>query len=344
MITGACGFLGRHLINTLSRQLSDINIKAVDLKCDENFRQQFDNTGNITTLTGKDVTIYDDIKNDFADCDTVIHLAGVVSFCLADQAKLEKVNIQGTGNVLQAASQAGVKNFYHISSVAALGYGDDKHAPINENFKFNWKIARRNKKFYMLTKHLADLEVNKYRDEQMKCCVLYPGLMLGPGDLINSAKLVKAISQRKIPFNMPGGTNVVDVRDVAKGITLAVKNNIGNKDILLSGKNLTFKEINLIIANKLGIKPPGPTLPRFLSPLLCPTLMTIEKLKPGIELTADNLHSAFRYRYFDNARAKKLLNWQPKISFENTVSDIIEWMKKERMLSEDNIKPKKTNT
>ena len=57
----------------------------------------------------------------------------------------------------------------------------------------------------MLTKHLADKEV---KENTKNAVILYPGLMLGPGDLINSPKLINAIKNKKIPCNMPGGTNL----------------------------------------------------------------------------------------------------------------------------------------
>jgi len=45
-----------------------------------------------------------------------------------------------------------------------------------------------------------------------------------------------------------------------------------------------------------------------------------------LELTADNLDSAFKFRYFDNAKAKEELGWEPEIAFERTIKDTIKWM------------------
>ena len=114
----------------------------------------------------------------------------------------------------------------------------------------------------MLTKHLADVEVEKARKKELNVAVVYPGLMFGPGDLANTSKLIKAIKNRKIPLNMPGGTNITDVRDVAKGITTVLKKGVNDGNFLLSGYNLTFKEVNKTIAQALGVKPPKITLPK----------------------------------------------------------------------------------
>ena len=228
---------------------------------------------------------------------------------------------------LKAAAENTAKTVIHVSSVAALGYNDDKHKPIDEDFQFDWTIAEKRKKYYMLTKHLADVEVDRFRQQGLDIAVVYPGLMFGPGDVTNSARLIKAIADRKIPFNMPGGTNIVDVRDVAAGIVNLAKAPANKGDYILSGDNLTFEDINKTIANALSTKPPTLTLPRFLNPLLFPLLLLIESIsKNKLELTADNLDSAFKFRYFDNTKAIDQLHWHRQFDFNRTITDTIEWM------------------
>lgn len=331
LVTGGCGFLGQYLIKDLLSSFPKADIRVLDLR--ENKYNLFDHEKNsrVKVLLGKDITDYDSIKNDFKDIDCVIHLAGIVSFSLKDEDLLKKVNVEGTKNVLKAASSNKVKKFLHISSVAALGYNDDKNKPINEKFKFNWEIAEKKKKYYMLTKHLADIVIEKsYDKSDMDIVVLYPGLMFGPGDVTNSAKLINAIKDKKIPFNMPGGTNIVDVRDVSKGIISAVKNGKKKEDYLLSGHNLTFKTVNNTIANELDVKAPKLVLPRCLNGILFKILLVVEnKAKNKLQLTADNLDSAFKYRYFSNKKAEQNLKWSPKITFERTIKDTIKWMDKD---------------
>jgi nucleoside-diphosphate-sugar epimerase len=257
----------------------------------------------------------------------VIHLAGLVSFSVKDKDLLQNVNVQGTKNILKALQENNIENFIHISSVAALGYNNDENKPVNEQFEFDWNIAVKRKKYYMLTKHLADLEVQKQIRKGLNAIICYPGLMLGPGDRTNSPKLINAIKKGKIPFNMPGGTNIIDVRDVSRGIVTALEKNITNGDYLLSGDNLTFKNVNETIAKILSAKAPKLTLPGFLNNFLFRILLFVESMaKNKLSLTADNLDSAFKFRYFDNTKAREQLLWQPKINFEKTIKDTIEWM------------------
>ena len=64
-----------------------------------------------------------------------------------------------------------------------------------------------------------------------------------------------------------------------------------------------------------------------------PVGVYIEHCKKGrLALTADNLDSAFKFRYFDNTRAGQRFGWRPQIAFEQTIADTIEWMKKDGYL------------
>jgi len=329
LITGGCGFLGQYLTKDLLNEFPLLNIKIIDLNPNPNPLFDFSKQPNVEFSFNKDICDYNSIKDEFKNIDLVIHLAGFISFSLKDKEVLEQVNVLGTENILKAISLNKIKNLIHISSVAALGYNDDNNVAINEDFLFDWGIANKKKKYYMLTKHLADLAIEKYIKQGLQAVICYPGLMYGPGDRTNSARFIKAINEEKIPFNMPGGTNVIDVRDVSHGIVTVLKKGVTKGNFLLSGYNLTFKEINKTIADELFVKYPKLTLAKFLNPLLFHLLLFIEKnSKNKLELTADNIDSAFKFRYFDNTNAKIKLGWQPEFSFKQTIKDTIKWMEK----------------
>ncbi|MFH1715660.1 MAG: NAD-dependent epimerase/dehydratase family protein [Elusimicrobiota bacterium] len=327
LITGGAGFLGRYLIQNLLNNFDGLDITILDLRENKNKLFDFSNFTNIKYLYNKNICHYTDIENDFSGIDTVIHLAGLVSFSLKDKDRLQDINVTGAENVLKASFENNVLNFIHVSSVAALGYNNDPLNPINESFKFDWSIAKRKHKYYMLTKHEADEKVLEYRNKGMNIAIVYPGLMLGPGDRTNSTNLINGIKQGKIAFNMPGGTNIIDVRDTAKGIAQLLKHNIINDEILLSGENISFKEINKTIAEELGVNYPKKTLSKTLSSLLYYILLFAEFIsKKPLPLTADNVDSASKFRYFSNTKANKVLSWRPEINFRDTIKNTIEWM------------------
>ncbi len=336
LITGGCGFLGQHLLAHLTEPLNTgaiAGIDVLDLRPPAVALFDFDTNAAIRRLPNADIHDYEAISPAFAGVDCVIHLAGLVSFAWRDRDALHGVNVGGTANVVRAIREHGVRRFIHVSSVAALGYGDDPARPIDEDYRFDWSIAQRVGKFYMLTKHLADLEVSCIKGDA-SCVTLYPGLMFGPGDTTNSARLIEAICRGKVPFNMPGGTNIVDVRDVARGIASVLLQPDVTGHYLLSGWNLTFCEVNAIIARQLGVQAPRRMLGRWTRPFLVPVLRVVERIGRRTELAADQLDSAYLFRYFDHSRAKQRLGWEPRIGFEQTIQDTIAWMRADGRLEE----------
>jgi dihydroflavonol-4-reductase len=326
-ITGGRGFLGSFLTKDLLGQFPDSTVLVLDRVPPVQGGVSASDP-RVYQDDSRDITNYSDMENAFDGIDTVIHTAGLVSFSQRDRDALYRVNVDGTECVLNAAMASGVGRVVHVSSVAALGYADSDTKLVDESFEFDWQSAEKRNKHYMLSKHSADERVAHYRSLGLDCMVAYPGLMLGPGDRKNSLKFIDAIHKGKIPFNMPGGTNIVDVRDVSRGLVSMLENGTPNAEYLLSGVNLSFKEINQTIADIVDGSSPKITIPRFLNGIFYYVFDVVEKFHPGeVSPTADNVDSSFKLRYFSNAKALKELGWSPQIPLEDTIGDIFSWAK-----------------
>lgn len=329
LVTGGAGFLGRYVVKRLIESGDFARVKVVDIKIGVG-PFEGGSWGDVETVGGVDVCDYGRLHSEFDRVDCVVHLAGVVSFSLKDKELLWRVNFEGTKNVLKAAADYGIKRFVHVSSVAAMGFADDEDVLVDEEFEFDFSIAARYRKHYMLTKRHGDIVVERYFGQGFNGAALYPGLMFGPGDRVNSARWIAAIKAGKMPFNMPGGTNVVDVRDVARAVAMAAADENITGRVLLSGANMRLKAMNEVIAEAVGVSGPKVTLPRCLREAMFWLVLAAEMLAKGkLAVTADNVDSAFRVRYFSNVRAKRVLGWEPEIGFEQTVRDTIEWMRAE---------------
>lgn len=327
LITGGSGFLGQHLIKELIKN-KDYKIKVIDLKENEN---KIYNFPNVQYIFNKDVTDYNSIKDDFKNIDIVFHLAGLVSFWKDHKDKLFAINSIGTKNVLNACFKTKVKRVIHISSVATIGYTNSKGNLSDETLNFNWSKA--SKKYYMLSKHEAELEVKKAVDKGLNCIIANPGLMFGPGDTLNTLKMIKAIKEKKMPANTPGGTNIVDARDVAKGLISLIKKGKPGERYILGGYNHSFKKINKTIADVVGQNPPSLNVHKFFHKPLYFLVYFIESLsKKPIQLTSDNIDSSFMFRYFDSTKAKTELKWQPEIPFSKTIVDSYTWLREKNLI------------
>lgn len=326
VVTGGCGFLGQYLTASLRELDPACEVVLLDLAAHPRPTHDFDADPRVIRRTGRDVCDPAAVSADVEGADVVVHLAGIISFAQRDRARLYRVNVEGTRNVLDAAIRAGVPRIVHASSVAALGYVEDDERPIDEDFVFDWGKASRHGKHYMLSKKAAD-DMVRARSGEIDATIVYPGLMLGPGDRTTAIKFVAPIASGRARLMTPGGTNIVDVRDVARGLAGIVLRRPPRREYLLSGANVEFQALAREIAAVLGKPTPDIMVPRRLERPIYHVVRASEALsRRAPALTADGVHSAFRKRYYSNARARADLGWQPLIPFETTIRETVQWL------------------
>src|SRR5438445_7072229 len=126
LVTGANGFLGswvtRSLVNeghevfALVRPNADVSeLNGVDCK-----------------FVHGDVTDILSLLEAFKGIDTVFHLAGVIAYKKSERAKMEKVNVQGTANVVEVCRECKVRRLVYLSSVVAIGSSLNDDQILNE--------------------------------------------------------------------------------------------------------------------------------------------------------------------------------------------------------------------
>ncbi len=327
-VTGGAGFLGQYLVQELAQAGHDVSIicrnqprwPIVDLAALSKARHE-----------GIDITDPAALHGRFDGADIVFHLAGLVSFLCKDKKMLHAVNVGGTQNVVAEAGRAGVKRFVHVSSVAAIGYSDDPLHPANERLIFDWSNACW--KQYMFSKYLAEEFVKHAGTGGMQVLIANPSLMWGPGDDINSIKLIRGLQMGIIPACPPGGTNIVDVRDVAKGLLALIEKGHSGERYILGNHNVTFRQAYDTICKTVRVPEVRFVLPRFLRGPLTMAAFVIEVLsRQSPQMTADTVDSAFRFRYFDSAKAQRELHWNPTYSLQKTIRDSVEWLRMKNLL------------
>ncbi len=326
LITGGAGFLGQHLISSLNNTYNK-NIKITVIDKTENPHPFIDinKFSNVKTYYDVNITNYSSIGKFFLNQDIVFHLAGLVSFYKKDKNKLFKINASGTENVLKASLKNKIKKVIHISSVAGIGYLNDSEKSADEKLNFPWHKIK--SKYYMLSKHKSELIAKQYIKKGLPVIIINPGLMYGPGDYFNSIKLIKSIYNDKLSFITPGGTNVVDVRDVVKGLVKLISKNNIDQQYIFGGNNYTFKEITKTIANALNKKNFNPKILSYKwRNLLYPLINIIESISPfRLPITADLIDSSFKFRYFSSKKAQKDIGYKITIPLLKTFKDTINW-------------------
>ncbi|WP_413585979.1 SDR family oxidoreductase [Bdellovibrio sp. HCB274] len=324
LVTGANGFLGSwltralvdegHEVFALVRPKSDISeLKGINCQ----YRH-----GDVTDIVS--------LLEAFDGIDTVFHLAGVVAYKAADRPLMEKVNVQGTANVVEVCREKKVRRLVHLSSVVAVGGGRTPNEVLNENSDFNIHDLNLG---YFETKHDAEVIVKAACDRgEIDAVILNPATIYGRGDAKKgSRKMMLKVAQGKLNFYTSGGVNVVAVEDVIQGIISAWKIGKTGERYILSGENILIKDLFRMIAEEAGVKPPTKKLPDGLLHLVGTIGDAMESMGLKGPLSKENAYTATMYHWFDSSKAQRELGFKPRPA-RQAIHNSIEWVKEQGML------------
>ena len=270
LVTGATGLLGSHIlfelinnnekVTALKRSDSDIRfVKKVFSYYSDNYEALFQ---RIIWAEG-DITDINSLYEVMADIEYVYHTAAIVSFNHKELDFLQKVNAEGTANVVNVCLEKNIKKLCYTSSVAALGR-ESTDKPMSESTpwdRFSKKSA------YSQTKYNAEQEVWRGAAEGLKVVMVNPSIILGPGNWQKgSSKLFETIWNGQM-FYTRGINGFVDVRDVARIMIALMKSNIEGERFIVSSENLSYQTVLTEMAIHLNKKTPKFYAGPFLSNL-----------------------------------------------------------------------------
>jgi dihydroflavonol-4-reductase len=301
LLTGASGFVGRHLAPLLAR---DFRLRALVRPGQE-----------LPWLRGHDV---ERVEGRLADrealargcrgADTVVHLAALVSFRREDRAAMFAANADATGDLADAALAAGVRRLLHVSTISAVACRDRPEA-VDETAAYNFGPLRLG---YCDSKHAAEQRVFAACARGLDAVVVNPPSMYGAGDRRKGDdSLLTAVMSGRVRFAPPGGLNVANVADVCDGIVRALQQGRSGERYLLTGENLTGAQLLARIAAVVGGTPPRRTAPRALVQAAATALRWKERcLGSRPPLTSDVLTLATKFQWYDASKAARELGWR----------------------------------
>jgi dihydroflavonol-4-reductase len=256
LLTGATGFLGAHVcaslvkkgyaVRALKRKNSRLNEfeNIMNWRLGRGWQENF---APVEWVEG-DILDYESLVLALVDIEAVFHVAAVVSFWKPRRDELYRINVEGTATVVNAALAAGVPWIIHTSSVAAIGR-DDKNPEITEANE--WTKSHLNS-HYANSKHLAEMEGWRGREEGLKAAMVNPTVIFGEGDWENgSCRFMKKIMDG-MPYYTGGANGYVDVIDVAESMVLVYEKQLDGQRIILVGENLSAKELISIGGSVFG--------------------------------------------------------------------------------------------
>ena len=252
LITGATGFLGRHIVSHLLDAGLSLRLLVRD-KTRDDIPQ-----GTHLELAEGDILDPLSLLKAMEGIDTVIHAAAVVTFAKKRYPEMKEVNVQGTANVVNAALQSGVKRLVHISSTSATGRVG-KGETVDEDMP--WQPGKHHS-YYGVTKHLAELEVHRGVAEGLPAIMLNPSTIIGPGDWSKGTPKLFTMVHKGLRFYLPSWSGFVGVGDVCKTVKIALDSPHKKAErFLLVSESMPQKAFLALLAESLGKKAPSIAFP-----------------------------------------------------------------------------------
>lgn len=318
LVTGANGFIGSSVVRLLLDKGHEVRV----LVRPNSDRRNFEGL-DIEVIEG-DLRNTESLKNAVNNCQILFHLAADYRLWIPDPDNMYKTNVDGTRNLIIAATAAGVEKIIYTSSVATLGINKDGTAS-DETTAVSLEDMTGH---YKRSKFLAEQEVNKLIKEQAcPVTIVNPSTPVGPRDIkpTPTGKIVLDTIRKRMPAYVNTGLNIVHVDDVAMGHLLAMeKGEIGERYIL-GGDNMTLASILEYICISQDMSPPTIKLPHN---LVLPIAWFMERIADITHkeprATIDSVKMSKKMMFFSSAKAKEKLGYQSRPGVEG-LKDAIDW-------------------
>ncbi len=322
LVTGANGFIGSAVVRLLLDQGHSLRV----LVRPDADRRNFEGL-DLEVIEG-DLTDNDSLKRAVTDCNLLFHLAADYRLWIPDPDTMYKTNVDGTRNLIMAATDAGVEKIVYTSSVATLGINSDGTAS-DETTPVSIEDMTGH---YKRSKFLAEQEVNKLvKTHSSPVTIVNPSTPVGSRDIkpTPTGKIVLDTIRNRMPAYVDTGLNIVHVDDVAKGHLLAMeKGEIGDRYIL-GGDNMTLASILEYICINQNMSPPTIKLPHN---LVLPIAWFMERIaditNKEPRATVDSVKMSKKMMFFSSEKAKEKLGYQSRPGVEG-LKDAIDWFNSE---------------
>ncbi len=318
LVTGADGFIGSHLTETLIRQGD--NVKAFVQYNSFNSWGWLDvvdkNIKNSLEVFSGDIRDPYGVKKAMSDCDCVLNLAALISIPYSYHSTHSYVdtNIKGALNVVQAAKELNVSKVVQTSSSEV--YGTAQFVPITEQHPLRGQSP------YAASKIGADqIAMSFYHSFGTPVALIRPFNTYGPRQSARAvipAIITQILSgKQKIKLGLLSPTRDFNyIKDTVQGFISVANSEKSLGEVINIGSNF---EISIGDTAKL----------------------IAEILNVDIEIETDEIRirpekSEVNRLLADNTKAKKLLNWQPKYGgidgLKKGLTETIHWFEKEENL------------
>jgi len=316
-ITGANGFIGRTLAERWREQGADV--VGIDLAADE-----------ARGVVAGDLSQPGAWQQVAAGCDVMVHTAALVGMP-SDVSQFWAVNVRGTRLALDAARDAGVKRFVHLSSIVTFGLdfpdGVDERWPVRPTgvAYVDTKIASEQ---VVLQAHAAG---------EIAVTIVRPGDVYGPASRPWTVMPIELMKARRLvlPARGRGIHSPVYVDDLVAGIVAAAGSDAaaGQVITLSGGIGIETREFFAHYARMLGQRG-VPAVPTAVALAGAAAQSRIAKMRGKVnEVTPDGVrYLALRRGTYGIGKARELLGWAPAVSVDEGMARTEAWLRAQQLI------------
>jgi len=251
VVTGGAGFIGSHLAHKLAGLGYHVVIVDNLLRGRYEYIEDLVNNGEASFVNG-DIRNYELMRRTVKDSTHVFHLAAVcINYSVEHPQESLNVNVQGTFNVLKAASEADVEKVVFASSASV--YGNPLYVPMDENHPLQPLTP------YCVAKISCEYLLQMFARQGLKYVAFRNFNVYGPRQSIDAfytsviMKFAEALRNHEKPVVYGDGTQSMDfiyVDDVVDAYVKALESNVKNQIFNLgSGTSTSVNTLLNVMCN-----------------------------------------------------------------------------------------------
>lgn len=325
LVTGGAGFLGTHLVAQLLAANESVRVlERPGASVDHLPLDQIE-------LVRVDIRDEPAVRKATQGCEYVYHLAADPNLWCRDRREFDKINHLGTIHVMRAALDSGAKKILYTSTESILS----SHTP-EERFVEKLRLKADDMVGpYCLSKFHAERAVFRMVKQGAPIIVVSPTLPVGPGDRLQTppTRLSLAFCRGELPGYLECNFNLIDARDVATGMILAMKKGKTGIRYLLGAENLRLSDWLKILSEETQQPLPRWKVPYSLALLVAWfSEMWADHVSGKMPMaTVTGVRLTRRNMFFDSSISLKELGLHPR-PIREAARDAIAWYRSQGWL------------
>ncbi|UEM18420.1 NAD-dependent epimerase/dehydratase family protein [Skermanella mucosa] len=256
LVTGGCGFLGRHLVALLVARGE--RVRVLDIAESAPLPPDVDMVaGSVTDAAA--------VARALDGMDRLYHLAGIPDLWLPDKSRFDTVNRVGTEIVLEQAARRDLQRIVHCSTEAVLiPWPARGSRMVDEAIRTGPDDMAGP---YCRSKFLAEQAVLEAARGGLPVVVVNPTALVGPGDPNGTppTRMIRMLAAGAMPFHLPCRLNLVDARDAALGHILAAEQGRIGERYILGGETVAMDDLIHRVAALTGRSRKSRAIPGWLA-------------------------------------------------------------------------------